>query len=123
MDYVLLVCLWFTHCLADFPLQGEYLSTWKNPMRFPKRKGEAPWWYVMFVHSSIHGGFVGMLTGIWWLGLCEAVAHFAIDTCRCKGYFGFMTDQVLHVLCKVLWVAMVVYYVDVQPYEALLHPR
>ena len=116
MDYVLLATMFFCHCLADFPLQGAFLSEFKNPVRFPRRKGDAPWRYVMLVHSTIHGGFVGLLTGVWWLALCEVVAHYVIDTLKCRGYFGFMVDQILHVLCKVLWVAMLVYYVDVQPY-------
>ena len=120
MNYTLLALMFFAHCLADFPLQGDYLARFKDPNRFPKKKGEPHWTYIMLVHSTIHGGFVAILTGVWWLAVCEVVAHFLIDSWKCSGRIGFMTDQILHILCKVLWVAMLVYWLDVQPYESLI---
>ena len=112
MDIILLLTLFFVHFLADFPLQGDYLAKYKDPHRMGKSRNDPPWWYCMLAHSAIHGGFVSLIIStiapaMWWLGLCEVVAHFWIDTGKCYGYFGYMTDQYLHLVCKVIWMLLV----------------
>jgi hypothetical protein len=34
------------------------------------------------------------------------VAHWFIDDAKCRGKFGYHTDQILHVVCKVAWAAL-----------------
>jgi hypothetical protein len=90
------------HSLCDYPLQGEYLAAAKR-----KNSGHAtPWWIALSAHSFIHAGAVALVTGSILLGVCELVLHWSIDYLKCGGKFGFTTDQVFHVSCKVLWAVL-----------------
>lgn len=91
------------HALADYPLQGEFLAMGKNRA---KPSPFIPWYQALGAHAAIHGGMVAVITGIWWLGALEAVAHALIDDAKCTGKIGFNTDQALHIGCKALWIAL-----------------
>lgn len=107
-SFILLCILLFAHMLADFPLQGDYIAKFKNPEWYKERNWiEERWWYIMSAHCMIHAGFVGLITGIWQLGAVEFVWHFIIDLAKCKGKIGYMTDQTLHILCKVFYVIVI----------------
>lgn len=93
------------HALCDYPLQGPFLSQAKNPTApIPG----VPWWQAMLAHSAIHGGAVGLVTGVWWLGIAEAWMHFFIDYAKCRGAIGYTQDQAIHVVCKIVWVVFAV---------------
>lgn len=91
------------HALADYPLQGDFLAKAKN--RAAPIDG-VPWGQALAAHALIHAGFVVAVTGSLWLGLAEFVAHAIIDDAKCRGRIGFNSDQLLHVMCKVAWVAI-----------------
>lgn len=98
------------HALCDYPLQGDFLAKAKN--RLAPIPG-VPWWQALGAHAAIHGGAVALVTGVWWLGLLEVVAHFVIDDLKCSGRLGtgakaFNLDQIGHVICKAAWVAIAV---------------
>lgn len=97
------------HAVCDYPLQGDFLAKAKN--RFAPLPG-VPWWQALGAHSIIHGGAVGLITGSWALGLCEAIAHAVIDDRKCSGRLTFNQDQFLHIGFKVLWIIM--YFTGVQ---------
>lgn len=104
-DAVTLFCLFvFGHYLADFPMQGAYLAQAKN--RFHPLDG-TPWYQALAAHAVIHGGMVGIISGSLWLGLAETLIHALIDDRKCAGSFGYDTDQALHILCKLVWVALI----------------
>ncbi len=104
-DAVTLMCLFaFGHYLADFPWQGAYLAQAKN--RFQPLAG-TPWYHALAAHAVIHGGVVGIISGSLWLGLAETMIHALIDDRKCAGLFGYNTDQALHILCKLVWVALI----------------
>lgn len=88
------------HALCDYPLQGDFLAKGKNH-KFPL--SGVPWYQCLLAHAAIHGGAVALITGSIWLGLAEFVAHSLIDFGKCDGWFGFNTDQLLHVACKLIW--------------------
>ena len=89
------------HVLADFPLQGDFLSDTKNHKRpIPGM----PWQLCLAAHALIHGGMVAYVTQDIELGMCETLAHGLIDHMRCDGKYGMWVDQSLHLLCKVFWV-------------------
>lgn len=92
------------HALADYPLQGDFLARAKN--RTAPIPG-VPWWQALGAHALIHAGAVGFITGLWWLGAIELVAHGVIDDAKCKGRLSFNQDQALHALCKLAWVGVV----------------
>lgn len=89
------------HALADYPLQGDFLSRAKN--RTAPIPG-VPWYQALGAHAVIHGGVVGALTGLWWLGVAEALIHAVTDDAKCRGKIGFNTDQAIHIACKAAWV-------------------
>lgn len=99
--HLVLLLLVFGHFLADYPLQGDFLSAAKHHKRpIPG----VPWYQAMFAHSSIHAGFAGLITGSIVIAAAELVAHFVIDWAKCSDRLTFNADQALHLLCKVLWV-------------------
>lgn len=63
------------HALADYPLQGDFLSKAKN--RSQPIPG-VPYWQALGAHVVIHGAFVAFITGLWWLFFAEdyVSAHF-----------------------------------------------
>lgn len=91
------------HALADYSLQTEYIARAKSPSYIRQSEGEPHWWMVLGAHALIHGGLVGVVTGMWVLGVAETIAHAYTDYLKDRGRIGIFTDQVVHVGCKVLW--------------------
>lgn len=91
------------HALCDYPLQGDFLAKGKNH-RNPIPS--VPWYQCLIAHALIHGGAVALVTGSVRLGFAEFGAHVAIDYFKCDGRYGFNTDQMLHVACKIVWAAV-----------------
>jgi uncharacterized protein DUF3307 len=92
------------HALADYPLQGDFLAKAKNrAMPIPG----VPWWQALSAHALIHAGGVAFLTGSLPLGIVELIAHAAIDDSKCAGKISYNMDQLLHVVCKAVYVLAV----------------
>ena len=93
-----LLLLIFAHLLADYPLQGDFLSA---------QKGKN--WLLMTTHCGIWTGCIciaGHFLG-WQVSTPIAFflfgTHFAIDEAKCSGRFGkdalgraLQIDQLLH---------------------------
>jgi hypothetical protein len=94
------------HFLADYPLQGEFLSTAKNRNT---EVGKVFWLHALTAHSMIHAGFVAVITGNLWLGLAEAIVHGITDFLKCEGKISLNTDQAIHTTCKLVWVGIAFY--------------
>ena len=96
------------HFLCDYPLQGNYMAMAKNRhvlreddfFNIPKWE-EWPW--VLSGHAFIHGGAVYLITGLWYLGLAEAIIHWITDDSKCGGKLTYNQDQFIHIACKVTW--------------------
>ena len=99
----ILLLLIGAHFLCDYPLQGDFLAKAKN--RDVPIPG-VPWYQAMVAHVSIHGLAVGLITGAWWIAILELISHFIIDDLKCRKIIGFNTDQLLHIVCKLLWVGL-----------------
>ena len=100
------------HAIADFPLQGDFLSRGKNRHLPPPKlaDGEPPkrmWAYLMSAHALTHAGFVWIITGSALLGFAEFVLHFLIDMMKCDGRTGFESDQWLHIATKAVYVGLI----------------
>lgn len=100
-SFEMFAALIVAHAVADYPLQGDFLAKAKN--RFAPLPG-TPWYQALGAHAIMHGGAVWLVTGIWWLGLLETIAHASIDDRKCAGRLSFNQDQTLHTICKLLWV-------------------
>lgn len=98
------------HAVADFGLQSDWIAQHKNPsFRTKVERSSRPeliWIEVSAAHSMMHAGAVALATGSMVLGLLEFVAHWIIDFCKCENYFGFHTDQLLHLGCKLAWLML-----------------
>ncbi len=95
------------HALGDYALQTEFMVEAKSP-----RAGSI-WPWVLGSHCLIHGFLVAIILGNPIFGILELAAHFVIDLAKSVGLFGrgdvsFHIDQILHIGCKALWVAMMI---------------
>ena len=97
---MLALMLLATHWVLDYPLQGDYLSKAKQsgPLRV----------YHLIAHAGIHGAGVALVTANIWLGLLEWLAHTIIDEAKVRGKTTFAQDQTLHIICKAIWLVVVV---------------
>ena len=91
------------HCLADYPLQGDFLARAKNhtsPMP------GVPWPFALVSHALIHSGVVWLLTGSHALAAMEFCLHTGIDYAKSDRRISFVTDQLMHVCCKAFYVGL-----------------
>lgn len=95
------------HALADYSLQSDFIAQAKS--RFTEL-GRVYWKAVLPAHSIIHGAFVAWITGSVLLGILETICHALIDDAKCAQRLSFYQDQLLHVLCKVLWLVIFVVF-------------
>ena len=101
------------HALADFPLQGRYLSIVKNRHAdvsefFPDEESSRyAWIHALASHSLIHAGIVWIITGTVLFAIIEFILHCLIDYIKCEGATSFHTDQLLHYLCKLGYVVCI----------------
>ncbi len=94
-----------SHALADFPLQGDYLARTKQR----SNAGNISEWLIsLTAHSLIHAGGVWIVSGSAMIALAEFVLHWLIDLGKGEGFYGYVTDQALHLSCKVAFVLVMV---------------
>ncbi|SCW95341.1 DUF3307 domain-containing protein [Ancylobacter rudongensis] len=95
---LLLLTLLAAHWICDYPLQGEFLARAKaeGPLRV----------YHLIAHAGIHAGAVALITGSLALSLMELVLHTMIDQLKIAGRYSFARDQFMHIICKVIYVAI-----------------
>lgn len=107
----LLFALVIGHALADYPLQGDYIALNKNrhyrPVNPPPDQPKGLWIHCLLAHSLIHAGFVWVITGRVSLAVAEVVLHFTIDGLKCERKTSLLTDQLLHLTCKVVYVVVI----------------
>lgn len=98
-----LIALLGAHWFFDYAGQGDFMAKAKNERNplplVPARQ-------VLVAHAGIHGCAVALITGLWWLFVLEAFAHFVTDRAKCDGDISYETDQWLHIGCKVVWWAV-----------------
>ena len=88
----------FFHFLADYPLQGDFLSKAKNHKNpIPG----VPWYQALGAHCAIHAGFVFIATGSYGAGLSEFIIHWYIDYRKNEGKYTFNEDQFAHLITKI----------------------
>lgn len=102
--FQLLLLLSMAHLVADFGLQGDRMAREKCP----GHGLTLAWGWWLSSHAATHGLLVALLSGLPLLGLAEWLAHALIDFAKCRRMFSLAVDQLLHILCKLLWVAIAV---------------
>ncbi len=95
------------HAFADFAFQSEAMSRYKNrrtpPSPPPGQEPVTCWHYWLLAHALIHGGTVYFITQSALLGLWESIAHIVIDFLKLEDSISLHTDQLLHIICKIIW--------------------
>lgn len=104
MNYEVLFMLLAGHALADYPLQGDFLANGKNRNT---ELGKIFWPYALPSHALIHGGTVFLITHSLPCAIAETIIHGVTDWLKCEKKISLFQDQLIHVLCKVLWAFMV----------------
>lgn len=97
------------HAAFDYALQGDTVAINKNPHKPGPLTHIVPWYYWMGSHALMHGAAVALLTNCVWLGIAETLAHFTIDVGKCFNKYSIHGDQLLHLVCKVVWVLIWVF--------------
>lgn len=93
-NFMLLI---FTHYFCDFGLQNDFIAKFKVP------KSADFWFHVMVAHCSMQALGVLLITKSPTIAALEFVTHFAIDYAKCSKKLSFNQDQILHLICKVIW--------------------
>jgi hypothetical protein len=88
------------HALLDFPLQGDYIAKQKTRRH---ADSQSVWIVALTAHCVIHGGGVWLVSGSLAYGMMEFALHAFIDFGKGEGKFGLVTDQVLHLCCKLAY--------------------
>lgn len=101
-----LILLLLGHALGDYALQGDFMAKAKN--RFAPIPG-VPWYQAMGSHAVIHAGFVFLITQSPLLAAIEAIVHFITDDAKCAGKLSFNQDQAIHVACKFVYAAIILW--------------
>jgi len=91
--------LFMGHFIGDFVLQNDRIAAEKCP----GSDVTLPWYWWMIAHSACHGFITATITGSPLIGTAEWIIHFAIDYFKCKNRFNLLTDQILHLICKLGW--------------------
>jgi len=110
----LLLAFAISHALCDFPLQGRFIAIAKNRHAdlseyFGGWPPKHVWVHVLSAHSLIHAGGVWLISGSVVLGLAEFVLHWLLDFGKSENLTSFHTDQMLHYLCKIIYVAILIW--------------
>jgi hypothetical protein len=105
--FAIFLALAMAHAIADFPLQGPYLAKQKNRHTADNR---SEWIVALTAHSLIQSCGVWLVTGSMILGIIEFFVHTIIDVNKSEKRFGLLTDQGLHLLCKVGYVFALMKY-------------
>ena len=101
-SFDLLVLLFMGHFVGDFVLQHDRMAVEKCA----GKDNTLPWRWRMAGPCSCHGLIVALLCGVPLLGLAEFGVHWLLDWSKCRFRFSLGFDQLLHLVCKVVWVAV-----------------
>lgn len=111
----LLIMFWWLlvgHAIADFLVQTDFIAKMKNRHNdvIPVSPGRSGIWvHVLTAHALTHGAAVALITGSVALGVAETICHWLIDFGKSENLYGIHVDQALHVWCKVMWIALLVF--------------
>lgn len=105
------------HAIGDFAIQTDWVAYNKsrhakdNLELETKGKIESVWLWVLSAHALHHGLIVFLITQRIWLGIAETVVHWITDYGKSEGWYGFHTDQIIHITTKLVWIALLYYQV------------
>ena len=79
----------------------------KKPDYIPEGQKYIPCWgYWLTAHALIHAGAVLIITGSYLCAVLELASHWVIDFLKCDNITNPNTDQLLHCLMKLVYIAI-----------------
>ena len=100
---ILLCQLIIGHFFGDYVLQTDFMAKGKN---HKAPLPGIPWQQILIAHAAMHAGVVWYLTGDGVFAMPEFFLHTLIDYAKCDGRISFNIDQALHVICKAVYVGV-----------------
>ena len=67
------------------------------------------WVIPLTAHSLVQAGGVWIVSGSPLLAAVEFCVHWFIDLAKGENKFGYTTDQILHLLCKLAYTFVIAY--------------
>jgi hypothetical protein len=95
----LFLALLVWHLIADFLFQSRAIADGKRERGM---SGIA----ILTLHGFVHGVGTSLILGSFWVAILETVAHATVDWGKCRGYYGLLTDQCIHVFCLGCWLVL-----------------
>jgi hypothetical protein len=96
------------HAVADFVLQPTAMARGKNRHLVMEtlegQKNVLFWPYWMSAHALVHGGIVWFISGNPVMGLAEFILHWIFDFAKCERWTNIHIDQLLHMICKAVYI-------------------
>lgn len=115
MLFALLFFLIASHALMDYALQGDSMAVCKCPRSTSPLAASVPWYYWLTSHALLHGAGVGAVFR--WMNFdwnvvaavaaAEAAVHWLTDYGKCEKWFSLRVDQMIHIVCKLVWWGLV----------------
>jgi hypothetical protein len=106
----LLIC---GHAIGDFSLQTEWTAFNKNRhvrdkfTEVQKKTMLVIWPWLLSAHALTHGLIVFVVLNRLDLAILESAVHWFVDFGKNEGWYNFHTDQLIHLLTKLLWASVV----------------
>lgn len=110
----LLFWLFAAHAFGDYVFQTDTMGREKYQSSESPLQKIVPWYYWLTAHAFVHASLVALATGSVAIGILEGISHWVIDYGKTHSWYGIVVDQLLHVLCKIMWFSMVVAYANVR---------
>lgn len=107
----LLFWLGVAHAVTDVLLQDPKLVSigdYKQKAYCDAQGWHGHWPYWLLAHGLFNGAGVAIVTGNVLLGIFETMAHSLIDWGKCEQLYDVHIDQLLHLMCKLGWAAIMV---------------
>lgn len=105
--FITLGALLFFHALFDYALQTDFIAKHKCSCN---SLDAIPWYYVLWSHAMLHAGGVYLATEFISFAVIELICHFAIDWSKCNKQIDIHTDQILHIVIKLLFAVAIASY-------------
>ncbi len=104
----ILIKLILAHIFGDFVFQNEYMACFKNRYQHSEELKSVNIMILMY-HATIHAGLVYFITGDFIFFIAELIIHAIVDDKKCAGKITYLQDQVIHLICKLLYFLLLTY--------------
>ncbi|OQY29157.1 MAG: hypothetical protein B6244_04790 [Candidatus Cloacimonetes bacterium 4572_55] len=100
------------HFVSDYTLQSGDMARGKSRHYQPSfaKSAKLPstmWVYWLTSHAMTNAGIVWLITDNMLVAFLELVLHWIIDFLKTEGRTNLHADQMLHLICKILYVVLI----------------